>query len=70
MHIASPSGMPVKVSLFDEDYVVVRRGSGQPPLAMTDRCPSSLIAAVAAALAAAAPVASLGSGRLSCRFRS
>mmetsp|Transcript_11193 Transcript_11193/g.33568 ORF Transcript_11193/g.33568 Transcript_11193/m.33568 type:complete len:632 (+) Transcript_11193:294-2189(+) len=34
-----PEGVPTKITLFDEDYVVVRRGGGQSPLALVDRCP-------------------------------
>lgn len=35
--LAWDAGVPTKITLFDEDYVVVRRGGGQSPLALVDR---------------------------------
>lgn len=39
-----PLDQPVKVSVLDEDYCVVRRGSGRTPVALRDACPHRLAA--------------------------
>ncbi|KAJ1638617.1 Rieske [2Fe-2S] iron-sulfur domain-containing protein, partial [Pavlovales sp. CCMP2436] len=31
--------VPMKVTIFDEDYCVVLRGSGRTPIALRDKCP-------------------------------
>ena len=37
--LISPLDKPTKITLFDVDYVVVRRSGGREPIAMLDKCP-------------------------------
>lgn len=39
-----PVDRPTRVTLFDDDYAVVLRSDGQPPLALRDACPHRLAA--------------------------